>query len=171
VPTPARVVADFQETATTGGVYAPRVIRTVGGDTIAYIRSELIRVYEWSTWGGLTAIWTQLTSNGLCVIDWDNSGPESPTRELAVGLVEFGHTAKRIRCLVEAYEDAGGPGRIRRPEDFTMAIAQLRHIGEWTRSHLNESVGSSICRPTSQARRDHGVCQCSLRTRCWLTLS
>jgi thiamine kinase-like enzyme len=71
------------------------------------------------------------TSNGLCVIEWDHSGPQSPTHELAVGLVEFGHTAKRIRCLVEAYEDAGGPGRIRRPEDFTMAIAQLGHIGEF----------------------------------------
>jgi Ser/Thr protein kinase RdoA (MazF antagonist) len=71
------------------------------------------------------------TTNGLCVIDWDNSGPESPTQELAIALVEFGHTPDRVRAFVDAYEDAGGPGRVRRLEDFSMAIATLGHIGEF----------------------------------------
>jgi hypothetical protein len=30
----------------------------------------------------------------------------------------------------DAYVAAGGPGRIERPGQFTMAIAQLGHIGE-----------------------------------------
>jgi thiamine kinase-like enzyme len=67
----------------------------------------------------------------LCAIDWDNSGLADPTHELAVVLVEFacGET-RRARQLYDAYIDEGGPGRIDRPGHFTMAIAQLGHIGE-----------------------------------------
>ena len=46
-------------------------------------------------------------------------------------LFEFGgESAHRARALSEAYVEAGGPGRVDRPGHFSMAIAQLGHIGE-----------------------------------------
>jgi Ser/Thr protein kinase RdoA (MazF antagonist) len=68
---------------------------------------------------------------GLCVIDWDNCGPADPSQELAVVLFEFsGGDAERARTLHEAYLDSGGPGAVDSSGDFSMAIAQLGHIGE-----------------------------------------
>ena len=55
----------------------------------------------------------------------------TPARSLAVALFEFGCAdLGRVRGLSDAYVAAGGPGRIDRPGQFTMAIAQLAHIGE-----------------------------------------
>ena len=70
-------------------------------------------------------------AGGLCVIDWENSGLADPTQELAVVLLEFacGDVA-RARQLYRAYMDADGPGRLERPGQFSMAIAQLGHLGE-----------------------------------------
>jgi hypothetical protein len=71
------------------------------------------------------------TSGGLCVFDWDNCGPESVDHELAVVLWEFGlDDVRRIEALRTAYVDAGGPGRVRQPGDFTMLIAQFGHFYE-----------------------------------------
>ena len=67
----------------------------------------------------------------LSVIDWENSGLADPSQELAVVLVEFAGTdLVRASELYDAYVDHGGPGRIGTPGDFTMAIAQLGHLGE-----------------------------------------
>ena len=68
---------------------------------------------------------------GLCVFDFDNAGLADPSRELAAVLVEYaGHDAARARRLRDAYEDAGGPGRVEAPRDFSMVIAQLHHIAD-----------------------------------------
>jgi hypothetical protein len=46
-------------------------------------------------------------------------------------LFEFaGGDPGRARALYESYLDNGGPGRVARPGDFSMLIAQLGHIGE-----------------------------------------
>ena len=67
----------------------------------------------------------------LCLIDWDNAGHADPTGELALILFEFARgDVGRARALLHAYLGAGGPGRVRRPSDFTMPIAMLHHIGE-----------------------------------------
>ncbi len=67
----------------------------------------------------------------LCVIDWENSGLADPSQELAVVLFEYGRgETDRVCTLYEAYADSGGPGRVQQPSDFSMAIAQLGHIGE-----------------------------------------
>ncbi len=66
---------------------------------------------------------------GLCVIDWENCGAADPAQELAVVLLEYSWSdGPRARQLYAAYIEAGGPGRVRRRADFTMAIAQLNHI-------------------------------------------
>jgi hypothetical protein len=71
------------------------------------------------------------SDGGLCVIDWENSGLADPSQELAVVLIEFATgDVERARLLHRAYVDEGGPGRIDRPGNFAMAIAQLGHLGE-----------------------------------------
>ena len=67
----------------------------------------------------------------LSLIDWDNAGHADPSGELALILFEFARgDAGRARTLHRAYLEAGGPGRVRHPSDFSMPIAQLGHIGE-----------------------------------------
>jgi hypothetical protein len=67
----------------------------------------------------------------LCVIDWENSGLADPAQELGLVLFEYScGQADRAGELYAAYRDAGGPGRIERPGNFSMVIAQLAHIGE-----------------------------------------
>ncbi|MEO8265663.1 MAG: aminoglycoside phosphotransferase family protein [Ilumatobacteraceae bacterium] len=70
-------------------------------------------------------------AGALCVIDWENSGLADPTQELGLVLFEYScGEAGRARDLHRAYRDAGGPGCIERPGNFSMVIAQLAHIGE-----------------------------------------
>lgn len=64
----------------------------------------------------------------LCVFDFDNAGLADPSQELAAVMVEYCGDRSRTRALQEAYEEAGGPGRVQDPTDFAMAIAQLDHI-------------------------------------------
>jgi Phosphotransferase enzyme family len=72
------------------------------------------------------------TSDGdLCVFDFDNAGLAVPSQELAAVLVEYAGTdPSRARTIRGAYVEAGGPGRVVRPTDFAMPIAQLGHIAE-----------------------------------------
>ena len=68
---------------------------------------------------------------GVCVIDWENSGPADPSQELGYILFEFARSDHgRARDLVTAYRRAGGPGRVSRRGHFSMLIAQLGHIAE-----------------------------------------
>jgi Ser/Thr protein kinase RdoA (MazF antagonist) len=70
-------------------------------------------------------------TGGVCVIDWENCGPADPSQELGMVLFEFANgDARRARPLHEAYLAAGGPGRVDRPGNFSMAIAQIHHIAE-----------------------------------------
>ncbi len=72
-----------------------------------------------------------VASGRVCVIDWENCGLADPSQELAMVLFEFADgNPSRARSLHDAYVDAGGPGRVDRPGHFSMAIAQLGHIGE-----------------------------------------
>lgn len=68
---------------------------------------------------------------GICVIDWENSGPADPSQELACVLFEFARSDPgRVRALTDAYRHAGGPASVHRRGDFSMLIAQLGHITE-----------------------------------------
>ncbi len=70
-------------------------------------------------------------SGSVSVIDWENSGLADPSQELGLVLFEFScGQASRARELYDAYRDSGGPGRIDRPGNFSMVIAQIAHIGE-----------------------------------------
>ena len=68
---------------------------------------------------------------GLCVIDWEGSGPADPSHELGCVVFEFARSDPgRVRELLAAYRSAGGTGRLEGRGDFTMLVAQLGHITE-----------------------------------------
>ena len=68
---------------------------------------------------------------GVCVIDWENSGPADPSQELGCVLFEFARADPgRARALIDAYRAAGGPATVSRRGHFSMLIAQLGHITE-----------------------------------------
>jgi len=71
------------------------------------------------------------SQGGVCVIDWENSGPADPAQELACVLFEFGRSDPgRARALMSAYTAAGGTATVTRPGHFSMLIAKLGHITE-----------------------------------------
>ncbi|MCP2321770.1 Ser/Thr protein kinase RdoA (MazF antagonist) [Hamadaea flava] len=65
----------------------------------------------------------------LVVLDWDQVGPAEPARELIQTLYAWFTTTSdaaaedRMPACYAAYVDAGGPGRIRGPADYTMLLA------------------------------------------------
>ena len=68
---------------------------------------------------------------GVCVIDWENAGLADPAQELALVVFEFWRgDADRAATLLRSYDVAGGPGRLDRPQRFSMVVAQLGHIGQ-----------------------------------------
>jgi Ser/Thr protein kinase RdoA (MazF antagonist) len=68
---------------------------------------------------------------GVCVIDWENSGPADPSQELGCVLFEFARgDPGRARALSGAYRQAGGPATVTGHGHFSMLIAQLGHITE-----------------------------------------
>ncbi|QIK66259.1 aminoglycoside phosphotransferase family protein [Nocardioides sp. HDW12B] len=70
-------------------------------------------------------------AGGVCVIDWENTGPADPSQELACVVFEFAREdPARVRELLAAYRSAGGTGRLATRGDFSMLVAQLGHITE-----------------------------------------
>lgn len=71
------------------------------------------------------------TDGDVCVVDWDSCGLADPSHELAQLLFELGEgDAGRARGIADAYARAGGPGRLERPSQLTMVIAQFGHFWE-----------------------------------------
>ncbi len=66
---------------------------------------------------------------GITILDWENCGAAESTQELAVMLFEFcAGDPVRAATLATSYRRHGGPGRVRDPGDFTMALAQFGHF-------------------------------------------
>jgi Ser/Thr protein kinase RdoA (MazF antagonist) len=107
---------------------------------LAGLRDELVALESWleppaEVWLCHCDLWADnllpVAGGGLCVIDWENSGPCDPAQELACLLFEFGRTDPgRARALIGAYRTAGGPATVSRRGHFSMLIAQLGHIAE-----------------------------------------
>jgi Ser/Thr protein kinase RdoA (MazF antagonist) len=98
----------------------------------------------------------RMTASGrVCVFDWDNCGPASVHHELAMVAWEFGlDDSDRIRGLWSAYAEAGGPGRVRQPGDFTMVIAQFGHFYELAVAPFLDPVATAADREHGLARFD-----------------
>ena len=70
-------------------------------------------------------------TDGVVVLDWENSGPGDPAGELGVVLFEFGlGDPSRMSQLFASYVDSGGPARLRTKGDLTMLIAMSGHIAQ-----------------------------------------
>ena len=92
-------------------------------------------------------------SGALCVIDWENASPADASQELGMVLFEFGREdPDRARRLYDAYLGAGGNGRIERPGNFSMAIAQLGHIAETDCERWTDPAFSAADRERSVTR-------------------
>ena len=71
------------------------------------------------------------TSEGVCVIDWENCGLEDPGYEIPMSLFDFSTgDPSRTADIYRSYLDAGGPGRVDRYGSFSMVIAQFGHFWE-----------------------------------------
>lgn len=109
-------------------------------DRLAGLRDELVALESWLEPPQVLRtchrdLWADnvlpTAAGGVCVIDWENSGPADPSQELGCVLFEFGRTDPgRARALTDGYQAAGGPGRLSRRGHFSMLIAQLGHITE-----------------------------------------
>ncbi len=109
-------------------------------DRLAGLRDELVALEAWLEPPEVLQtchrdLWADnvlpTLDGGVCVIDWENSGPADPSQELACVLFEFGRTDPgRARALSRAYREAGGPARVDRRGHFSMLVAQLGHITE-----------------------------------------
>jgi aminoglycoside phosphotransferase (APT) family kinase protein len=89
-------------------------------------------------------------SGGICVIDWENSGPAEPAQELALALYDFaGRDAGRVTAMYRSYVQHGGPARLVDASDFTMVIASLHHI---TERHISRWLD-----PALQSARAHSA--------------
>jgi Ser/Thr protein kinase RdoA (MazF antagonist) len=107
---------------------------------LADLRDELVALESWlEPPRGLRTCHRDLWADnvlptpegGVCVLDWENSGPADQGQELACVLFEFGRTdAGRARELTSAYRAAGGTASVSRRGDFSMLIAELGHITE-----------------------------------------
>ena len=132
---------------------------------LAGLRDELVALEELLEWP--SALQTchrdlfadnvlRTPSGAVCVIDWENSGLADPSQELGLVLFEFGcGEPARARALYDAYLEAGGPGRIERPGNFSMVIAQIAHIGEISCDALARP--STIGRAAAQRRTGRRV--------------
>ncbi|MGH8824243.1 MAG: phosphotransferase enzyme family protein [Jiangellaceae bacterium] len=109
-------------------------------DRLADLRDELVALESWiepprTVQTCHCDLWADnvlpTADGGVCVIDWENSGPAGPSQELAYVLFEFARSdSGRARELADAYREAGGPARVTRRGHFSMLIAQLGHITE-----------------------------------------
>ena len=105
---------------------------------LADLRDELVALESWTEAPQTLRtchrdLWADnvlpTANGGICVIDWENSGPVDPSQELACVLFEFARTDPvRVRALTSAYREAEGPGRVSRRGHFSMLIAELGHI-------------------------------------------
>lgn len=92
-------------------------------------------------------------SGELVLLDWDDAGPASPSRELARLLADWHvHDGKpdaaAVRRALAPYQAAGGPGRIRDEQSFAMLIACMLNL-------LNSQAGVALDPDAAAGHRQH----------------
>jgi aminoglycoside phosphotransferase (APT) family kinase protein len=128
---------------------------------LAELRDELVALESWIEPSQVSRIchrdlWADnllpTADGGLCVIDWENSGPADPSQELGCVLFEFGRSDPgRARALIDAYVTADGPASVSRRGHFSMLIAVLGHVTEIAASDWLEPNVRSPQRADSEA--------------------
>jgi Ser/Thr protein kinase RdoA (MazF antagonist) len=96
-------------------------------------------------------------SGELVPLDWDDAGPASPGRELAYVLVSW-HVhdgqpdAAAVRSTLAAYQAAGGPGKIRDEQSFSMLIACMLNF-------LHSQAGLALDPGAAAGHREHACAE------------
>ncbi|MFF0768763.1 aminoglycoside phosphotransferase family protein [Nonomuraea wenchangensis] len=109
---------------------------------------------------------------GIVVLDWENCGPASPAWELAKVLADLPEGA--ATPAYRAYRDAGGPGRVTEPADFSMAVAEQGHLLEFyarramnpeeseeNRTRAAARLRAMLARPLTRDRVERLVEECT----------
>ena len=120
---------------------------------LAALRDELVALESWIEPPQLVQtchrdLWPDnvlpTAAGGICVIDWEDSGPADPSQELGCVLFGFCYADPgRARALAGAYRQAGGPGMVTRRGHFSMLIAEIGHI--------NQTAGSDWLTPNPRS--------------------
>jgi Ser/Thr protein kinase RdoA (MazF antagonist) len=99
----------------------------------------------------------RLAAGGVVVLDWENSGPAQPERELATVICDLAAdlAPAAARDGYQAYLAAGGPGRLRSAADFTMAVAVQGHLLQIYSHRALNPAESAENRARSRARLAH----------------
>jgi Ser/Thr protein kinase RdoA (MazF antagonist) len=59
-------------------------------------------------------------TGGVCVVDWENSGPARLEWELASAVAQFARTPDLVAPFLRSYAGAGGPARLRDRRSFAL---------------------------------------------------
>ena len=94
---------------------------------------------------------------GVVVLDWENSGPAQPERELATVICDLAAdlSPAAARDCYQAYLAAGGPGRLRATTDFAMAAAVQGHLLEFYNRRALDPDETPENKARSRARLAH----------------
>jgi len=94
---------------------------------------------------------------GIIVMDWENSGPAQPERELAAIICDLAAdvTPQAARAGYAAYRTAGGPARLSRTADFATAAAVQGHLLQFYSRRALDPVESPENKARSRKRLDH----------------
>lgn len=92
-------------------------------------------------------------SGRAVVVDWENSGPAAAEQELASVLAEFVPDPSRVPAFLAAYEEAGGPARLRDASSFAMCLAFQSELVAWYAERAIDRAVSA----EDQARAVHWI--------------
>jgi Ser/Thr protein kinase RdoA (MazF antagonist) len=107
---------------------------------------------------------------GVIVLDWENSGPAQPERELAAIVSDLAADAspQAARAAYAAYRAAAGPARLSSPADFATAIAVQGHLLQFygrraldraesaeNRARSRKRLNQILTQPLTRSRIDH----------------
>jgi Ser/Thr protein kinase RdoA (MazF antagonist) len=98
---------------------------------------------------------------GVIVLDWENSGPAQPERELAAIVSDLAADVAPLaaQAAYDAYQAGGGPARLSRVADFAMAVAVQGHLLQFYSQRALDRAESSENRARSRKRLDHILAQ------------
>jgi aminoglycoside phosphotransferase (APT) family kinase protein len=94
---------------------------------------------------------------GVIVLDWENSGPAQPERELAAIVCDLAADLSTRSALAAyaAYQAAGGPARLSKAADFATAAAVQGHLLQFYGRRALDPGESAENRARSRTRLDH----------------
>jgi Ser/Thr protein kinase RdoA (MazF antagonist) len=94
---------------------------------------------------------------GIMVLDWENSGPAQPERELAAIVADIAMDASlpAARDVYVSYRAAGGPAEVSTAADFATAVAVQGHLLQFYSRRALDPGESQDNRARARGRLEH----------------